>query len=92
MSLEERVLQLENENNALREELDTTRAHLKKYTSTNSGRNYYTKNKIAIMEKNKLRKTLNPTTPEMRKIYNQRSYLKRKQKEVEQTEKNDQVV
>ena len=32
MSLEERVLQLENENNAIREELETTKAHLKKYT------------------------------------------------------------
>ena len=92
MSLEERVLQLENENNALREELETTKVHLKKYTSTQSARNYYSKNKIVIMERNKLRNTLNPTTPDMRKIYNQRSYLKRKQKEVEQTEKNDQVV
>jgi hypothetical protein len=33
MSLEERVLQLENENNALREELEATKVHLKKYTA-----------------------------------------------------------
>lgn len=91
MDLENKILQLEEENNALREELEATKTHLKKYTSTNSGRNYYAKNKIIIMERNKLRKTLNPTTPEMRKIYNQRSYLKRKQKEkeAEEKEKND---
>jgi len=85
MSLEERILQLENENNALREELESTKAHLKKYTSTQSARNYYAKNKNVIMEHNKL----NPPTAEKRKLYNQRSYLKRKQKEAEEKEKND---
>ena len=92
MDLENKILQLEEENNSLREELETTKAHLRKYTSTQSARNYYTKNKDLIMERNKLRTNLKPTTPEMRKIYNQRSYLKRKQKEAEQKEKNDQVV
>ena len=77
MSLEERVLQLENENNALREELETTKIHLRKYTAPASSRNHYTKNKTAILEKKKN----NPTTSEMRKIYNRRSYLKRKEKE-----------
>ena len=92
MDLENKILQLEEENNSLREELETTKAHLRKYTSTQSARNYYTKNEDLIMERNKLRNNLKPTTPEMRKIYNQRSYLKRKQKEAEQKEKNDQVV
>lgn len=81
MSLEERVLQLENENNALREELETTKFHLRKYTAPASSRNHYTKNKTAILEKKKN----NPTTSEMRKIYNRRSYLKRKEKENENT-------
>jgi len=34
MDLENKILQLEEENNSLREELETTKVHLKKYTST----------------------------------------------------------
>ena len=86
MDLETKVAALEIENLelkeaqlALEEELATTKAHLKKYTAPASSRDHYTKNKTAILEKKKN----NPTSSEMRKIYNRRSYLKRKEKEKE---------
>ena len=77
MSLEERVLQLENENNALREELETTKAHLKKYTAPSSRKAYYENNKEIIKE----RVAKNRPTREKTQEYNRAAYLRRKAKQ-----------
>ena len=73
--LEERVAQLEAE-------LLSTKEHLKRYTAPANSKEYYEKNKEAIL----LRQRANPTSAEKRKEYNRISYLRRKDKEKKQTE------
>jgi len=69
MDKDARIKELEEENEKLKE-------HLKRYTAPSYKKAYYEKNKEEILEKRKL----NPSSPEKRKEYNKRSYLKRKEK------------
>ena len=93
----------DNEINELKEriscleaELHETQTHLKKYTAPASRQVYYERHK----EKEKQRsadyraKTNYKATPEQTKLYNQRSYQKRKQKqkeELDEKETNDSI-
>ena len=70
MDKDERIKELEEENQKLK-------IHLKKYTAPSCKKAYYEKNKEQIIENMKL----NPITPEKRKEYNKKAYLKRKNKE-----------
>ena len=73
--LAEKITKLENE-------LQATKEHLKKYTAPSYKKEYYEKNKDAIKERNnKYKENTNykPTSDQI-KLYNQRSYLKRKEK------------
>ena len=76
MSDEEKIRALTEENAKLKEELQTTKEHLKKYTAPSYKKEYYEKNKDVIKERNKKYKP----TPEQKKEYNKREYLKRKEK------------
>lgn len=73
---EEKIKELLEENAKLKEELQATKEHLKKYTAPASRKIYYENNKEHILEKMKV----NPTSAEKRKEYNQKSYLRRKEK------------
>lgn len=70
MDKDERIKELEEENEKLKE-------HLKKYTAPSYKKAYYEKNKKQILEKMKS----NPVSPEKRKEYARRAYLKKKQKQ-----------
>ena len=86
MEYQLRIKELEEENAKLKEELHATKEHLKKYTAPASRKVYYEKNK----EKEKQRakeyqqrtnyKSDYKPTPEQKKEYNRREYLKRKEK------------
>ena len=69
MDKDARIKELEEENEKLKE-------HLKRYTAPSCKKAYYEKNKEQILEKMKL----NPTSPEKRKEYARRAYLKKKEK------------
>jgi hypothetical protein len=73
---EEKIKELLEENAKLKEELQATKEHLKKYTAPSYKKEYYEKNKDVINERNKKYKP----TPEQKKEYNRREYLKRKEK------------
>jgi hypothetical protein len=77
MDLENKILQLEEENNSLREELEATKVHLKKYTAPASRKAYYENNKEVIKE----RVAKNRPTPEKTQEYNRAAYLRRKAKQ-----------
>jgi hypothetical protein len=68
----------------LEEELNATKEHLKKYTAPSYKKEYYEKNKEVINERNKNYKP----TPEQKKEYNRREYLKRKEKLKKETDEN----
>jgi hypothetical protein len=76
MNSDDIITQLQEENNRLKEELQITKEHLKKYTAPASRKIYYEKNKEQILERIKS----NPTPPNKRKEYNRESYLRRKEK------------
>ena len=76
MDKDEKIKELTEEIVRLKEELQITKEHLKKYTAPASRKLYYEKNKEQILEKMKA----NPTPPDKRKEYNRESYLRRKQK------------
>ena len=82
MNTDEKIKVLEEENARLKEELQTTKEHLKKYTAPASRKVYYENNKEAIKERNrKYKETINyKSTPEQRKEYNKQAYLRRKEK------------
>ena len=73
---EGKIKELLEENAKLKEELQATKEHLKKYTAPSYKKEYYEKNKDVINERNKKYKP----TPEQKKEYNRREYLKRKEK------------
>jgi hypothetical protein len=77
MNNDDIIKELKEENNRLKEELQITKEHLKKYTAPTSRKLYYEKNKEQILEKMKA----NPTPPDKRKEYNRESYLRRKEKQ-----------
>ena len=86
MDNEEKIKELEEKNAKLQEELQTTKEHLKKYTAPVSRREYYERNK----EKEKSRvkdyqqrtnyKSTYVASPEKKKEYARRAYLKKKEK------------
>jgi len=79
MDKDARIIELEEENKILKEELEKTKEHLKKYTAPLSRKEYYLKNREKIIEKVKS----NQVSSEKRKEYNRISYLRRKEKQNE---------
>jgi len=77
MDKDARIKELEEENEKLKE-------HLKKYTAPSYKKEYYEKNKEIINERNKKYRP----TPEQKKEYNKREYLKRKEKLQKEKDEN----
>ena len=90
MNKDEIIKELAEKNAKLEEELQSTKEHLKKYTAPVSRKVYYEKNKEVVKERNnKYKNTTNyKPTPEHVKLYNNRSYLKRKEKLKKEMEEN----
>jgi hypothetical protein len=76
MDKDEKIKEMEEQISNLETELQATKEHLKKYTAPASRKIYYENNKEHILEKMKV----NPTPAEKRKEYNNKSYLRRKEK------------
>jgi hypothetical protein len=91
MDKDEIIKELAEENAKLKEELQATKEHLKKYTAPVSRKEYYVNNKEVINERNRKYKenTNYKPTPEQKKEYNKQSYLKRKEKLKELEEKTN---
>lgn len=87
------IKELLEKNAKLEEELLATKEHLKKYTAPASRKEYYEKNKEVIKERNNnYKKNTNykyEPTPEKKKEYARRAYLK--QKEKLKNEQNDNI-
>ena len=75
MDKDEIIKELAEEIARLKEQLQTTKEHLKKYTAPVSRKEYYVNNKEAIKERVKNYKP----TPEQKKEYNKQAYLRRKE-------------
>ena len=88
MDNEEKIKEILEENAKLKEELQATKEHLKKYTAPSYKKEYFEKNKEAIKERVKKcrEKTTYKSTPEQRKEYNRISYLRRKEKQKKEME------
>jgi hypothetical protein len=84
MEYQIRIQELEEENAKLKEELHATKEHLKKYTAPASSKVYYEKNKELVKQRVKeCREKTNyiyNISPEKKKEYNRREYLKRKER------------
>lgn len=94
------IKELAEENAKLKEELHATKEHLKKYTAPASRREYYERNKEKEKQRAKeYQKKTNyksdyKPTPEQKKEYNRRQYLKRKEKlkkEIEEKQNDDNI-
>ena len=90
MENENIIKELTEENAKLKEELQASKEHLKKYTAPSYKKEYYEKNKDTIKERNAIyKKNTNykyDPTPEKKKEYARKAYLKKKetlQKEME---------
>ena len=83
---------LEEENKKLQDELQATKEHLKKYTAPSYKKEYYEKNKDVIKERNNnYKKNTNykyEATPEKKKEYARRAYLKKKERLQMEKEEN----
>jgi hypothetical protein len=84
MEKDDRIRELEEENAKLRQELLSTKEHLKRYTNPPYRQEYYEKNKEAIKQRARECKP----TPEQKKEYNKRAYIKRKEKLKNQPSEN----
>jgi hypothetical protein len=73
----------------LEKELNETKEHLKKYTAPARSKTYYEQNKEKIIEKVKEYNTTYKykPTPEQKKEWARRAYLKRKEKNQKEKEK-----
>jgi len=98
MDKDARIKELEEELQYTKQELQTTKEHLKKYTAPSYKKDYYEKNKDAIKERNaNYKKNTNykyDPTPEMKKEYARRAYLKRKEKikkDLEEKQNNENI-
>ena len=82
MDKDEKIKEILEENAKLKEELQATKEHLKRYTAPASSKVYYERHKEEQKERVRIykEKTNYKSTPEQVKIYNQRSYLRRKEK------------
>ena len=78
--LEETVQRLKNE-------LNETKEHLKKYTAPKRSKVFYEKHKEEILEKKK-----DPKVRENRKEINKRAYQKRKEKLIKEKESSNEKV
>ena len=90
MENENIIKELAEENAKLKEELQSTKEYLKNYTASSYNKEYYEKNKDTIKERNAIyKKNTNykyDPTPEKKKEYARKAYLKKKetlQKEME---------
>jgi transcription initiation factor IIE alpha subunit len=96
MDNEEKIKKMEEHISNLETELQTTKEHLKKYTAPASRKVYYERNKEQEKQRAKEYKenTNYKSTPEQVKLYNQRAYLRRKEKlKTEMEEKqNDETI
>ena len=93
---EEKIKEILEENAKLKEELEATKEHLKKYTAPASNKVYYEKHKDIHKQRvsEYKKKTNYKPTPEQVKLYNQRAYLKRKetlQKEMEEKQNTENI-
>ena len=92
MDNEEKIKELEEKNAKLQEELQATKEHLKKYTAPSYKKEYYEQNKDVIKERNaNYKKNTNykyEPTPEKKKEYARRAYLKKKEMEEKQNNEN----
>jgi len=81
MDKDEIIKELAEEIARLKEQLQTTKEHLKKYTAPVSRKEYYVNNKEVINERNRKYKenTNYKPTPEQKKEYNKQAYLRRKE-------------
>ena len=98
MDYEERIKALEEELQSTKQELQSTKEHLKQYTAPSYKKEYYEKNKDVIKERNaNYKKNTNykyEPTPEKKKEYARRAYLKKKeklQKELEEKQNNENI-
>jgi hypothetical protein len=73
MEYQDKITYLENENSSLKQQLFEIQEHLKKYTAPLRSKKYYDNHKEEILLKNK-----EALTPEKKKEYNKRYYLKKK--------------
>ena len=87
---EEQIKEILEENAKLKEELQATKEHLKKYTAPASSKVYYEKHKELVKERVKKcrEKTSYKSTPEQRQEYNRVSYLRRKEKLQKEKDEN----
>lgn len=78
------IKSLQEEIESLKNELTITKEHLKKYTAPSRSKTYYENHKEEVKQKVRdyqERTQYKPTTtPEKRKEYNRKAYLKRKEK------------
>ena len=90
MENENIIKELAEENAKLKEELQSTKEHLKNYTASSYSKEYYEKNKDTIKERNAIyKKNTNykyDPTPEKKKEYARRAYLKKKENLQKETE------
>ena len=77
MDKDEIIKQLQDELDATKQELSATKEHLKKYTAPERNKKYYEANKEVIKERNYKPPVI---SPEKRKEYTRRAYLKQKEK------------
>ena len=84
MDKDEIIKQLQDELDATKQELSATKEHLKKYTAPERNKKYYEANKEYVKQKvrecQQKANYVSKVTPEQRKEYNKRAYLKRKEK------------
>jgi hypothetical protein len=95
-----KIKELAEENAKLKEELQLTKEHLKKYTAPASSKVYYEKHKeeqkqrVKEYQQRTNYKSDYKPTPEQKKEYNRREYLKRKEnlkKEMEEKTDNENI-
>jgi len=70
-----KIKNLEEENNKLKNDLNEAKEHLKKYTSPERNKIFYKEHKEELLQKMKD----NPISCEKRKEYNKKYYLKKKE-------------
>jgi hypothetical protein len=78
MDKDEKIKALEEEIEFLKQELMETKEHLKKYTAPSRNKTYYESHKDDIIQKTTEYK--NSLSPEKKKEYARRAYLKKKEK------------
>jgi len=98
MDKDEKIKEMEEHISNLETELQATKEHLKKYTASSYSREYYEKNKDTIKERNaNYKKNTNykyEPTPEKKKEYARRAYLKKKEKlqnEIEEKQNDENI-